>query len=98
MSKPEVIVDSLLGDESDPKDMAQRVEIGSELFEEFMKNYREECLKLVKEAQASGALDGSEPEGVVIRMIMLIAAERFKFESMVSGPYRKTFRNLQKFL
>jgi hypothetical protein len=98
VSQPNIIVDALLGDESDPKDMAQRVEIGSELFEDFMKNYREECLKLMKAAKASGALTGQEPEGIVIRIVMAIAAERFNVESIANGNYRKLARNLQKFL
>jgi hypothetical protein len=90
-----VIVDALLGDEADPKEMASKIELGSDLFEEFMQNYRNECLKLLKSAQASGALAGDEPEGLVIRAVMQIAVKNFV--GWTPGS-RQVLKNLEKFL
>lgn len=100
MQTSDQIVEALLGDEGmpDPKQIALQTHDDSELFEDFMRNYQAECRKLYQAAKASGALTGQEPEGMVLRMIMQIAAKQFEVESMISGPYRKTYRNLQKFL
>jgi hypothetical protein len=85
-------------DEADPKEMGMEIKLGSDLFEQFMQNYRNECLNLLQQAKASGALSGSEPEGIVIRVIMKIAAEKFNVESIVSGQYRKMAKNLDRMI
>lgn len=95
MQNSNVIVDALLGDDTDPKEMASKVELGTDLFEEFMQNYRNECLKLLKAAQASGALSGDEPEGLVIRAVMAIAVKNFT--GWTPGS-RQVAKNLEKFL
>lgn len=95
MAKPEKIVKTLLEDGVDPKDLASEVKLGSDLFEEFMQNYRNECLKLLAAAKSSGALAGDEPEGLVIRAVMQIAAENFA--GWTPGS-RAMLKNLKKFI
>jgi hypothetical protein len=95
MTRAKAIIEALSADDLDPKDVALNTEFDSELFRDFMHNYQEECRKLLKQAQASGALSGDEPPGVLIRIIMRIAADNFN----VKHPENKSIeRNLRRFL
>lgn len=89
------LIEAMSADDLDPKDVALNTEFDSELFQEFMRNYQEECRNLLKKAQASGALDGSEPEGILIRVVMAIAAENFNY---VPDAYKRMARNLKRVL
>jgi hypothetical protein len=91
-----VIVDALLGDEADPKDMASNVELGSDAFQEVMQNFEKHMHDLVKKAQASGALSGDEPEHLVLKCLLVIAANDFYPGHIVQ--FKKTLKNLQRFL
>ena len=54
--KSRQLIEALGADDVDPKDVALNTEFDSELFREFMHNYQEECRKLLKKAEESGAL------------------------------------------
>lgn len=93
--KSKALIEAMSADDLDPKDVALNTEFDSELFRDFMHNYQEECRKLLKKAQASGALTGHESPGVLIRIIMRIAADNFQ----VKHPENKAIeRNLRRFL
>jgi hypothetical protein len=94
------IVNTLLEDGEDdampdPKKIALSTHNDSELFEEFMRNYADACRNLYAKAKASGALDGNEPEGIVLRAVMQIAAKQFWWDQ---PQYRKLLRNLERFI
>jgi hypothetical protein len=91
------IVKTLLeADEIDPKQLAMQAQIGSDAFEEVMGNFNRHMHDLVKRAKASGALSGDEPEVMVLKCLLMIAANDF-FPGDVPG-FKKTLRNLQRFL
>jgi hypothetical protein len=90
------IVDSLLGDETDPKAMAMRTKLGSDSFIEVMDNFEKHMHDLVQRAKTSGALSGDEPEIMVMKCLLVIAANDF-FPGDIAA-FKKTLRNLQKFL
>jgi hypothetical protein len=91
------IVNTLLeADEFDPKNIAMQTEFGSDGFEEVMRNFDKHMRDLVQKAKTSGALSGDEPEMMVLKSLLVIAANDF-FPGHVPG-FKKTLRNLQKFL
>lgn len=93
--KSRQLIEALGADDVDPKDVALNTEFDSELFREFMHNYQEECRKLLKKAEASGALHGREGKGVLMRIIMRMAADNFQ----VKHPENKAIeRNLRRFI
>lgn len=95
MTRAKAIIEALGADDLDPKDEILNTEFDSELFRDFMANYQEECRKLLKKAQASGALTGNESPGILIRIIMRIAADNFQ----VKHPDNKAIeRNLRRFI
>jgi hypothetical protein len=95
-SDPAKIVEAMLGDETpDPKEIAMRSSADSELFDDFMRRYTDECRHLIAQAKASGALSGNESEGFVIRAVMQIAAKNFWLDTAVA---KDLLRNLNKFI
>ena len=95
-SNPSELVQALLeADEVDPKQIAQRTPDDSELFDDFMRNYVEECRKLLKQAHASHALPEGMPEGVLIRFVMQRAAANFR---ILDARYKKDLKNLEYFV
>lgn len=75
--------------------MAMSTPLGSDLFEDFMRNYRQECFKLLAAAKSSGAVHDDMPEGILIRIVMQEAAERFR---ILPSQYKKDAKNIRLFL
>jgi hypothetical protein len=96
-SDPKKLVEAMLGDEGDfdPKEMAMSTKVGSEAFEELMGNFNEHMHDLVERARKSGALSGDEKEFVVLKCLLVIAANDFFLPTAV---FKETLRNLKKFL
>lgn len=100
MQTSDQIVKTLLEDGEDeampdPKKIALSTHNDSELFEDFMRNYTNECRNLFAQAKSCGALAGDEPEGIVIRAVMQIAAKKFAFFDRRND---KVLKNLERFL
>jgi hypothetical protein len=96
-SDPNKLVSDLLeNDEVDPKQLAMQAQMGTDAFEEVMGNFNRHMHDLAKRAKESGALAGNEPEVMVMKCLLMIAANDF-FPGDVPG-FKKTLRNLQKFL
>jgi hypothetical protein len=91
------IVNTLLeADELDPKSLAMQTKFGSDAFEEVMGNFNKHMHDLAARAKSSGALSGDEPEIMVLKCLLVIAANDF-FPGDVPG-FKKTLKNLQRFL
>jgi hypothetical protein len=91
------LVKTLLeADELDPKSLAMQAQFGSDAFEEVMRNFNKHMHDLVQRANTSGALSGQEPEVMVLKCLLMIAANDF-FPGDVPG-FKKTLKNLQRFL
>jgi len=90
------IVENLLGDEADPKEMAMKAELGSDAFNEVMDNFNRHMHDLVKKAKASGALSGDEPEHLVLKCLLVIAANDFYPGHL--PQFKQTLKNLKRFL
>lgn len=85
------------GDEGiDPKQFAMTQELGSDAFREVMGNFEKHMHDLVRKAKASGALSGEEPEYLVLKCLLVIAANDF-FSGHIP-EFKKTLKNLQHYL
>jgi hypothetical protein len=90
------IVEALIEAEIDPKKMAMQAELGSDAFLEIMNKFKEHMHDLVRRAKLSGALSGEEPEIMVLKCLLLIAAEDF-FPGHLQ-QFNETYKNLKRFL
>jgi hypothetical protein len=94
-SDPSKIVADLLENDVDPKAVALATPDDSELFDDFMRTYVEECRKLLKQAKESHAVPEGMPEGVLIRFVMQRAAANFR---VMTPQYKKDLKNLEYFV
>lgn len=95
--KSKALIEALeYGDDGDDaKKFLMAAPVDSDAYIDLMNNFSSHMRDLAKRAKTCGALRGDEREFVVLKCLLVIAADDF----ILSTPeFTKTLRNLRKFL